>query len=411
MRVVICAESISLAHISRSAQLTKAFNSLGYDCRLAYNYNESVPEGLLEECRTLNFHCISSNVFLKRVWSGQPPYTHEELDAYLSSELALLELINPDIVIGDCRPTLEASCSLMGVPYFPLVNAYWHPLWRDYTRMVPPSSCWNGWQRPRVQAFNRKQIRAASRIAVEPFDAIRTRVGLRPHGCFFKLMSSGAAALFPDVEQFYDRRLNDGHGVFLGPLQWSPKRNVGAAVGESSARDVYLSLGSSGPPEEFSRLLRVIQELGLTAIASAAGHHGDYEEFREYGIDVFDYVNGDQACRDATVVICNGGSPATYQALSAGRPVLGLSSNYDQALNMSVVEDRGFGVQLPLAATNQARLKRALRQLIENARYAQSARVARSMLSDVNLHDRVSSFIDWLEERWLTALHPDAAQL
>jgi UDP:flavonoid glycosyltransferase YjiC (YdhE family) len=44
------------------------------------------------------------------------------------------------------------------------------------------------------------------------------------------------------------------------------------------------------------------------------------------------------------LVICNGGSPTSQQALAAGVPVIGIASNLDQFLNMQAIEAAGAGV-------------------------------------------------------------------
>ena len=58
------------------------------------------------------------------------------------------------------------------------------------------------------------------------------------------------------------------------------------------------------------------------------------------------YLPGDVAARRARLVVCNGGSPTSQQALAAGVPVLGIASNLDQFLNMNGVEQAGAGALL-----------------------------------------------------------------
>lgn len=46
------------------------------------------------------------------------------------------------------------------------------------------------------------------------------------------------------------------------------------------------------------------------------------------------YLPGDLVASRSCLVVCNGGSPTSNQALAAGVPVLGIASNMDQFLNM-----------------------------------------------------------------------------
>ncbi len=42
----------------------------------------------------------------------------------MKADLALLEEIGPDLVIGDFRLSLGISCRVLGIPYVSLVNAH-----------------------------------------------------------------------------------------------------------------------------------------------------------------------------------------------------------------------------------------------------------------------------------------------
>ena len=54
-------------------------------------------------------------------------------------------------------------------------------------------------------------------------------------------------------------------------------------------------------------------------------------------VHVTDYLPGDIVARHSRLVVCNGGSPTSHQALLAGVPVLGIPDNLDQVLNMSPI--------------------------------------------------------------------------
>ena len=58
---------------------------------------------------------------------------------------------------------------------------------------------------------------------------------------------------------------------------------------------------------------------------------------------VTDFLPGEDAARRADLVVCNGGSPTTSQALLAGVPVIGVPSNLDQHLNMTYLARAGAG--------------------------------------------------------------------
>jgi len=88
---------------------------------------------------------------------------------------------------------------------------------------------------------------------------------------------------------------------------------------------------------------------------------------------VADYLSGEAAAARARLVICNGGSPTTQQALSAGVPVLGIPNNLDQYLNMQAVASAGAGQLLRAGQTSAPVVNAAASALLNGDRYAQSA--------------------------------------
>lgn len=68
-------------------------------------------------------------------------------------------------------------------------------------------------------------------------------------------------------------------------------------------------------------------------------------------------------CRQAQLVVCNGGSPTTNQAFTHGVPVLGIARNMDQFLNMRAIERYGAGVMLRSDRVDYARIDAALARL------------------------------------------------
>jgi UDP:flavonoid glycosyltransferase YjiC (YdhE family) len=72
-------------------------------------------------------------------------------------------------------------------------------------------------------------------------------------------------------------------------------------------------------------------------------------------------------------VICNGGSPTTYQALAAGVPVIGIARNLDQFLNMRLLEKAGVGILLRSDRFKPAMLSQSLDEILSCAAYREKA--------------------------------------
>lgn len=87
------------------------------------------------------------------------------------------------------------------------------------------------------------------------------------------------------------------------------------------------------------------------------------------------YLPGDAAARRASVVICNGGSPTSQQALAAGVPVIGIAGNLDQFLNMHGVLAAGAGVLLRADRFHEASLRLAVTRLLGDELARQAAQL------------------------------------
>jgi UDP:flavonoid glycosyltransferase YjiC (YdhE family) len=86
-----------------------------------------------------------------------------------------------------------------------------------------------------------------------------------------------------------------------------------------------------------------------------------------------DYLPGIEAAARASLVICNGGSPTSHQALAAGVPVLGIAGNLDQFLNMQAVVSAGAGRLLRQDGFNAAVLRADITALLEDPAYRAGA--------------------------------------
>jgi UDP:flavonoid glycosyltransferase YjiC (YdhE family) len=108
--------------------------------------------------------------------------------------------------------------------------------------------------------------------------------------------------------------------------------------------------------------------------------------------------------KHAGLVICNGGSPATQQALAEGVPVLGIARNMDQLLNMNFVVASGAGLRLRSDEVNIPRLRTHAEAILKN----ESFRAAASRLAaDMRAYDAPARFAEilraaaspWREEK------------
>jgi UDP:flavonoid glycosyltransferase YjiC (YdhE family) len=103
-------------------------------------------------------------------------------------------------------------------------------------------------------------------------------------------------------------------------------------------------MGSSGDAALMPQIIEALAPLSASIVVSSAGM--PIPTSLPENVYCANYLPGEVIAKRAQLVVCNGGSPTTQQALSEGVPVLGISSNMDQFLNMHFVVARGAGVRL-----------------------------------------------------------------
>lgn len=371
--VLLVAEAVTLAHFARIVTLAKALDPEQYEVVVASDPRYASLEGPLD-CAFHPIWSIPSAEFERALARGKPLYSAETLTRYVQDDLALLDRVKPDLVVGDFRLSLAVSAPLRRIPYAAVVNAYWSP-YADIAYPVPDL--------PMVRilgvALAQKLFDAVRPIAfalhARPLNQVRRKYGLPSLGSDLrKVYSWGDYTLYAEVPELVPiPRLPENHR-YLGPVLWST-RTAPPDWWEKLPEDkplVFLSLGSSGQAGLLPMALDALSRLPVTVAVATAGRVA-LAEVPE-NVRVADFLPIDAASRRARLVICNGGSLSTYQALASGVPVLGICSNMDQLLNMRAVVHLGAGVALRAAEVSAGALLGAVESLLDQPSYAQAAR-------------------------------------
>jgi len=155
-----------------------------------------------------------------------------------------------------------------------------------------------------------------------PLNRVREKYGLPSLGSnLCRMFTDGDYALYADAPELvptYDRPANH---QYLGPVLWSPAVAL-PSWWDSLPTDrpiVYATLGTSGGRRLLQVVLNPLADLPVTVGAATA----DRSDSTNVPANAFvaDYLPGEAAAARSAVVICNGGSMTTQQALAAGVPV------------------------------------------------------------------------------------------
>lgn len=130
---------------------------------------------------------------------------------------------------------------------------------------------------------------------------------------------------------------------------------------------IYIALGSSGGKGLKDVLVDRLLQAGYSSLCISGVAPNERPWHWPSKVLSREYVPGAEVARAATLVISNGGSPTTYQALNVGTPVLGIPANMDQLLCMAHVEDLGCGRLVRPWQVNKPMLPEVVRQLMSGA--------------------------------------------
>jgi UDP:flavonoid glycosyltransferase YjiC (YdhE family) len=371
-RILFVAEAVTLAHVGRLHALAKALGPDLYEVCLAcdprYNGLIGHPRFAIRPLWT-----ISGKRFFGALAKGAPIYDAKTLTAYVEEDSQVIDEFKPDIVIGDFRLSLDVSARLAKVPYVTITNAYWSPYARIHYPVpdIPLTAIlgetlgqWMfGLFRPLAFALH-----------ASPLNTVRRHFGLPSLGPDLRRTYTHADyTLYADIPEIAPTRaLPDNHS-YIGPVPWEPHVPLPDwwATSRKDRPTIYVTLGSSGQSKLIPLILEAIADLPVTVMLATAGNTLIADKFPN--ILVADYLPGSIAAERASVVVCNGGSPTSYQALAAGKPVVGIATNLDQYLNMSLIEEAGAGILIRAGSASAIKIRKSVETTLRSAEASKRA--------------------------------------
>lgn len=394
-KILFVAEAVTLAHVGRALKLAQALDPQHYDVHFACadGYEFCFKDSAFTRWKISS---VSPQQFLGALAAGKPVYDTATLAGYVEDDLRLLDAVRPDLVVGDFRLSLSVSARLAKVPYIALINAYWSPYVRQHytvpniplTRVLPIGIANALFRRARPVAFALHSV---------PLNRVRRKHGMQGLGVDLRRVYTDAdMVLYTDVPEMFASRDMPASHAYIGPVNWSPPI-AAPAWWDALPTDrpvVYVTLGSSGQGQLLPLVLEALAGLPVTVLAATAGNIAlDSVPANAF---VADFLPGEAAAARASLVICNGGSPTSHQALAAGVPVLGICSNLDQFLNMHGVAAAGAGMMLRADRFKPALVANAVTTLLSSDAASRSARQLARNFSEYDPGSRFQSAINKL---------------
>ncbi len=392
-RILFFAEAVTLAHVMRPIQLARTLDPTRYEMRLACHprYLELFPDLALEHTA---IDSISSQTFMQALAKGQRVYSLQQLERYVEEDLRVIETFKPDLIIGDFRLSLAVSAPLARVPYCTVTNAYWSP-YSDAPIPIPEhplASLLGAGAAQHVFDLARPLIFAWH---ARPLNQVRRRHGLPSLGRDLRRSYTWADHVcYADIPELADIGKLPTNHHFLGPVLWSPAIPLPPWWDElpDERPIVYLNLGSSGRNDLLTLVLGALGDQPVTVVAATLGRKLNTP--LPGNVFVADYLPGAAAAARASLVICNGGSPATQQALALGTPVLGMAGNMDQHMNMAAIERFGAGRRLRYEQVTKQSLRDAVSTTLSQATYSEKAAEVKALYQQYPLARRFPALME-----------------
>ena len=343
-QVLFFAEAVTLAHVARCVSIANELHKVGaYTLTLAADDRYEEILGALPFNR-VPLNTISSSYFAKKIAGGFPIYNVETLTKYVMEDLSIIDEIKPDFIIGDFRLSLAISCRIKKIPYATITNAYWSP-YADISIPIP--------EMPLTKLFG-------IALAQKMFDLLRPQV-FKLHAYAFnkvckkfrqptlgsdlrEVYTHADYTLYADIESFVPMKTLPENHIFIGPVLWSAEVGLPSWWTELPTHKpiIFITLGSSGESSLLPMLLSSLSKMDVTVLCVTAKKTSITSRYDN--IFIADFIPAELAVKKADIVICNGGSPMVYQSITENKFVIGLPSNLDQYLMMTLAHNAGLGL-------------------------------------------------------------------
>lgn len=387
-RILFVSENVTLAQVVRLLALARTLPASSYEVHFASGsfdpliFDNTLFSGDTHLVRH-QLYTLDKQRVIGAMEAGKRLYEKKTLERYVAAELELFDRVEPDLVVGDFRLSLSTSTELYRnrmnrkrsarqLRLATLINAYWSPYAVRQGFPVP--------DHPIVRLLGEEKTAKYFPLALprvfdhyaSPINALRKANRLPPLGSLLDVLTAGDDTLYAD-----EPLLTPVQGVppshrFLGPVLWAPNVPPPPELDTSDVRPlVYVTLGSSGRTDTVPPVLRALAKLPVRVIVATAGRV-ELSTLPD-NVRAYPFVPGDQVSRRARLVISNGGSTTSYQALAEGAPVIGLPSNLDQYLAMTAIESAGAGVLLKARSVNEGAITAAVEQILHDTSFSHAA--------------------------------------
>lgn len=298
------------------------------------------------------------------------PFTVDELDERVASELALYRQLEPTAVV--MGSVLSASISAR-VARLPLVNVVPFPLTRAYLQAGLPAlpNMTERLPAPLRSRLDRAINAAFLRLPLltRNFNIVAERHGLSRFPSVFGVWE-GDYNLVADVPALtgVPQLPTDWHyvGPIFAHLETPLPPEVEAVLAKRSRPLVYFAMGSSGNREVVKQVLASFDGLPVDVVAPIRELLNGPTVQVPDNVVVTSWLPALQVNRTADLAVIHGGQGTVQTACMAGRPFVGVGMQPEQEINIELVVRWGSAMRIKRRQVTPERMRAAIMGLMAN---------------------------------------------
>lgn len=323
--------------------------------------------------------------------------TAAEISRVVDAELAVIQNVQPGLIVTGYRMTLSASARIARVKLAWCLSAVVSGLYLEQ-EVASGVAALEKLSKQERKALPYEQVRAwygdklmLSRAMAGCATSQQWNLCLQKHGAAplrrDMELFEGDLNLMSDARELFPQLCEDASHAFIGPIFNPehfalPPQMEQALHAPSGRKKVLVSVGSGGKRTNLQAALQALLESDCEVYASTIGTM-TAEEMAAYPdrfhfCEAFSLVEVARCC-DAAII--QAGQGTLYAIALAGRPFVSLPSTFEQRHNIdNLLRHFACGIAVPTYAVTVPNLSGALHRILTEPSFAESAEALRQVL-------------------------------
>ena len=356
--ILIIPYTPTLSHISRPLEIAKKLNSLNLNIFFAGFKTKQSKMSFIEN---EGFQCLplyepDPERLLNNIREGKLVFLNEsDLMQMIKEDIVLFKKVRPDLVLTDGRLSAMISTQICNIPHVAVVNAS-----SVEYRSTPYIPIFNQAILKRIKnkkmifLFNRLNLKiemAVFDFVMNLFSRWSNKLNLPQKVTATNCLAGKDLTLLADIPEYFPVENQPDSYHYIGPITWKPSNFIQTPtwwpLPETNKHRIYITMGTTGEGNLFSKIYETFKKSDFLSIVTT-GSQANHFKTIPGKIYIENYMDGELVLENSDIVVCHGGNGTIYQALSVGKPVIGIPTLPDQDFNMRRVEVLGLGIRIPL---------------------------------------------------------------